>query len=457
MTDNTYPVGTDLDNLPERDEDYCDGEEPKRSTYFYVSLDSIRILLGCKASAEQICAFIVAAKSRYSRSNYLTAGSNVISKCLGIRPQKAKRIYQALPTLVYQGNQLVRLTESKNTRYNIKLIDSGHQQAAIYFPSAFVGHKTAAKQYPVCKLCKAGDDATRLLLYIQGKLNTDLGGYLLSEESETSLLKVINGINVLCGTAPDFNIPDAVGKCVVAEGNVSHKVKGVIPWMLEIKEALDKLISLKLVESVVVAKVYKENIPTECWYDIHVQEDIIKGSVRDRIKKVAEEAGVSRGRKDGRSHDKVYHAIAPTGYTVRLCRVIRPVYRHTPSFDSDAISAEMHRDSNRYCMMTWLNVLEGNSRIDSIALPRCTPLLAHMPEALGPNPFNIDAMDYDTPLNTPKHEVTSFLSDEELDRFIEEGDAIIAAEQAEQQYTPLKPQSRPVTYTPQDDIDEDGY
>jgi hypothetical protein len=329
MTDNTYPVGTDLDNLPERDEDYCDVEEPKRSTYFYVSLDSIRILLGCKASAEQICAFIVVAKSRYSRSNYLTAGSNVISKCLGIRPQKAKRIYLELPTLVYQGNQLVRLTKSKNTRYNVKLIDSGHQQAAIYFPSAFVGHKTAAKQYPVCKLCNAGDVAARLLLYIQGKLTTDLGGYLLSEESETCPLNIINGIVVASGKAPAFYIPDAVRKCVVAEGGTSHKGKYVIHWMLEIKEALDKLISLKLVESVVVAKVYKENIPTECWYDIHVQGDILnlKGSVRDRIKKVAEESGVSRGRKDGRSHDGVYHVIAPEGYTVRLCRVIRPVYR----------------------------------------------------------------------------------------------------------------------------------
>jgi hypothetical protein len=445
-----------LPDIAESENDNVDyeAEEPKQPSYFYVTEESIKVLLGCRATAEQICAFIIAAKSRHTMSNNLTAGYNVISKCLGIRPQKAKRIYMELPTLTFKNRQLVRLLTINRTRRTANLKDSGSLGSAIYFPSDFVGHKSATEQYPIRELCSTGDVAVRLYLYIKGKTNADLDGCLMSEESEAcNFLTVRNGIMLGYVKVPEFRVP-SVARYHLED--VDPKSNDIRKWTVERQEALDKLLSLKLVESVVVAKVYTDDKrPTECCYDIHVQGEPKKGSIRDRIRMVAVDEGVSHGRKDGKSHDGIYHVIAPEGYTVRLCRVLRSVHKHIPVFDSVTTFANMKRSDSKRALQNWLNVLDGTSSIDTITLPHCNPL-AHTPDDQGPSPFMLDGMNSGRVFDVPKCEEPHLLSEEEVGRLIEEGNAFIYEEQ---QRNHAMPRSNPVKYVPPNDTDDDfeGY
>jgi hypothetical protein len=394
MVDDIFSEDFDTDQSHESAGEQYNLDEPKKPSYFYISMESIDILLGCKATAEQICSFIIATKSRQKNSNYLTAGWNAISKTLSMRPQKAKRIYQELPTLEFDGKRLVKAFISHRTRDLIKLKDTGNIGNSVYFSSDFVGHKTAHKQYPVSKLCSAGDVAARLFLYIQSKSDIELSGCMLSEEAVTCTLTVKNGVVIACGKAPEISITDDVKLAVIADRDGTAKKGNVQAWEFETKEALEKLLSLKLVESAVVAKVYTdESQPTQCWYDIHVHGDPLKGSVRERIKKIADEIGISHGRKDGRSHDKIYHVIIPSGYTVRLCRVIRPVHRHVPDSDKGLRSAGMIRLDNHHTLHNWLNAVEGNGSAGPIAPPRgiyYIPAPEPMTDIAKVNPFESD-------------------------------------------------------------------
>jgi hypothetical protein len=347
--------------------DDIEEEEPK-NPYFYLPHDAVDVLLGCNANAGLICAYIVAAKSRQSNSNFLTAGWNSVSKCLGIRPQKAKRIYLELSELVYGGNKLVKSFLSHRTKDCIKLKDIGHQSSAIYLEYNYVGHNSKYVKFPIKKLYDLGDIASRVLLYIYRNISIWMRGYQVSVDAETELLAINNEVGIFSGKAPivELPYPKLCKFAESAENDVDRRVR------LKVDDAVNSLISAKLLKSVVVACVYRDNHQTS-YYDIHTKGEPLKCSIREKIRKAAEDLGVSQGRKDGKSHDRVYHVIAPVGHTVRLRRVLRPAHLHLPEFHSMIRDAERRREGHHIKLRLWLDALEGKQDIKATKSSTPTP------------------------------------------------------------------------------------
>lgn len=327
-------------------------DEPKQP-FFYVSKISIEMLLGCKATAEQICAFIVVAKSRHSNKNFLTAGSNAISKCLGVRPQKAKRIFSELSSLNHNGTNLVKALPYAPIRSSVKFVDKGSSYGATLFLAHLVGHKTATREYPISKLCKAGDTAARLFLYLYSYCTQEADGVIASKASEMHSLKVVNSISIFCGQIPDLAFPAGVLRAVCSAE--SHTL-GKDCMGKEVSDALKKLIDLKLVVPVVVVKVHKPGkVFGTHYYDLHIKGGPLKGSLRECIKQIALDNAVYQGRSDGRSHDGVYHAIAPHDSSVDLLQALRPIYQYKPASSVGASYI------GSFMLETWLSSLKGTN------------------------------------------------------------------------------------------------
>jgi len=342
--------------------EYDDSADPEefgladetKQLFFYVTKESVEVLLGSKATAEQICAFITVAKSRHSNKNFLTAGSNAISKCLGVRPQKAKRIFSELSSLQHNGTKLVKALPYAPIRRSVKFVDKGRSYGATLLLDHLVGHKTAAREYPISKLCKAGDTAARLFLYLYTYGTPEVNGVIASELSDAISLSVVNGISIAHGKAPDIALPVKVLRLVCSDEK-QHLSKEYMNR--EVSEALKKLIDLKLVVNAVVVKAYKPgNMFGTYYYDIHVKGEPLKGSIRESFMQIAQDRGVYQGRSDGRSHDGVYHAIAPHDCSVSLLQVLRSTFLYKPP-SSSGISF-----MGSFMLESWLGTLKRASR-----------------------------------------------------------------------------------------------
>lgn len=341
---------SDIEYMDTYDSEESEATGKVKQSFFYVTELDVEVLLGCKATAEQISAFIVVAKSRQRNTHFLTAGSNAISKCLGVRPQKAKRIFSELSCLNHNGTNLVKVLHPVPIRRSAKLVDKGRSYGATLLQEHLVGHKTATKEFPISKLCKAGDISARLFLYLYTYGTQEVNGVIVSEVTVTNCLKVINNISIAYGKISEFTFPVELLRAVCSD---EKQALGNDHMNREVSDALKKLISLMLVVPVVVVKV--QEAFGMYYYDIHVKGEPLKGSLRERVIQIAQDNAVYQGRSDCRSHDGVYHFIAPQDCSVSLLQVLRPVYQYKPpSSSNDSFMGE-------FMLNGWIRSVQGTS------------------------------------------------------------------------------------------------
>jgi hypothetical protein len=330
-----------------------------------ISHESIEILLKNKASATQICAYIVIASRRDFGTSNVRCGYDAISKCVGIGFEKAKKVVDELLTYQLKGSFLLgeaptryehwvqcvldcpviydradengslkrleyleqnkqELQRPKKTEIRWKGVDL-NVCSSIWLQRVFVGDKLSDIKPPVHDLNRRKNDvAARLLLIMYAWNDLVLDGVAKSPACIMNECYTRSGIGLYIGTAHKIVLHENMIKWAFGLNELPDKSDTQKLWK-HVTEALDMLEKEKFISKVVVVDIWDaERKERQCCYDLHAKGERKKGSLSERIRIVAaENLEHLDTRADGRSHDGNYYAVAPEGSRVEIMMVYR--------------------------------------------------------------------------------------------------------------------------------------
>jgi hypothetical protein len=380
----------------------------KKSSHgvFVVNYDAIRILLKFKASALEICAFLILACFTKPDSFYTsTASSNALAKRLGLGRNKASELLNALGRYEFNGTKLIDQPECAYSRYEDTFDTDGNWLSCTrvidktlgvseYFINSKSRHGLIRWEMPskhahdiwlnknlvendwckdsplkvMSRLC--GDIACRLYLCMcvhsffepdivhPGIISYDMDLFEVESRNGVNLYKASIRYNSLY--VCDFIINNVTSTGVDTAGGANKKAA------IEIESALSSLEKHNLIyRDIIVYMTAVGDSAVSNYYELDcktVNKNTCKRKLWCRtIRDHAYNLGLVALRKDARFYDE-YYAVAPTNMQVNVCIAYRLNYGITNPNTPRARSAVSRRSSYDTEVRGWLEQLGAPAR-----------------------------------------------------------------------------------------------
>lgn len=335
----------------------------------FISYEAIEGLIINNAQAAHIFAYLVVAANRVwkLRTQEARCGYDSISKCIGIGFRKAEYIMDELTCYEYNGKKIIskiptwyekriiainklkyfrdtikegsssraleelenkkmQLTRWGKLSYRWKGLPSNEWEDGIWLRRDFIGQKNKGiSKSPIYRLNRRNNNIlARTLLSLLYLYDYDADGvYAYKFYPSEDELYSNNGISIYKGLTKYKCLHEKIIEYVCAF-DIPQKTKDKYIIERSISDAIDILEYEEILQQVVVVDIADQNKQKRiCCYDLHKKGEKLDSSMRKKIWDMVENKGCVAGRRDGRSHDGIYYAVAPANSLV----IISIVYR----------------------------------------------------------------------------------------------------------------------------------